>query len=53
MVSIAKSRLFEEFAFKKENNNLLAVDFPVELWPPITVILPTSISASSIGPKSL
>ena len=47
----AISCLSEALAFKKQYNNLLAVDFPVEFFPPTTLILAKSKVAESIGPK--
>ena len=34
-----------EIALKKQYNKLLVVDFPVQFLPPMTLILPISISA--------
>ena len=47
----AISCLSTALAFKKQYNNLLAVDLPVEFFPPTTFILAKSILAESIGPK--
>ena len=42
-----------ETAVKKQNNNLLEKDLPLEFTPPMTLILFTSMSALLIGPKLL